>query len=516
MNHYKDFFKSILEDALEERPKTSAGFQKIKNKYAKIFGFHSPSNYELKQFCIKTNFKTNKYLDKLLQKRRVRSISGVSIITVLTKPFPCPGKCVFCPTEKGMPKSYLSNEPAAMRALLNDFDPCKQIEKRLISLRNQGHPTDKIELIVLGGTFSFYPKRYQRDFIRQCFNALNGGKKELSLARAQKKNEKTEHRVVGLSLETRPDYVTREEVRWFRELGCTKVQLGVQHLDNKVLDYVKRGHHTEDAIRAIRLSKDAGLKVCLHMMPNLPGSTPAKDLKMFERLFDDSDFRPDYLKIYPCTVTPYSELEKWVAKGKYRSITDLQLEKLLVKIKALIPKYVRIERLIRDIPGESIIEGSRVTNLRQELQRKYDIKCKCIRCREIRDTEIDPKRVKFHQEEFDSSEGKEFFLTYNQGQKLCSMLRLRFPSRQLVVPEIDRSTAIIREVHTYGTHLKIAKKSRGEAQHIGFGKKLIAKAEKIAKKAGYKKLAVISSIGTREYYKKIGYKREGTYMVKKL
>ncbi|MBU1152060.1 GNAT family N-acetyltransferase, partial [Patescibacteria group bacterium] len=234
----------------------------------------------------------------------------------------------------------------------------------------------------------------------------------------------------------------------------------------------------------------------------------------------------------------FSELEKWVAQGKYHSYRGLQLEKLLVKIKALIPKYVRIERLVRDIPGESIIEGSRVTNLRQELKRKYNAKCDCIRCREIRDTEIDPKRVKFHKQEYDSSGGKEFFLTYdqqpqeakrsggnstkknvaeghNQGDKLCSMLRLRFPSRNLVVPEIDNITAVIREVHTYGTHLKIDKKSRGDAQHIGFGKKLILEAEKIAKNAGYKKLAVISSIGTREYYKKLGYKLEGTYMVKR-
>ncbi len=513
----KELLEEIIEEALTKKVTTAEQLQKIKNRLAKKHGLYSASNYELNRFYLESNFPKTPTLQKLFQKRQVRSISGVSIITVLTKPFPCPGKCVFCPSEKGMPKSYLSNEPAAMRALLNDFDPYKQIEKRLTSLRNQGHPTDKIELIVLGGTFSFYPRRYQRDFIRQCFNALNGGKKELSLARAHKKNEKATHRVVGLSLETRPDYVTSEEVRWFRKLGCTKVQLGVQHLDDKVLDYVKRGHHREDAIRAIRLCKDAGLKVCLHMMPNLPGSTPAKDLAMFHELFENSDFRPDYLKIYPCTVTPFSELEKWVARGEYRSYSDEKLADLLIEIKKTVPKYVRIERLIRDIPGESIIEGSRVTNLRQELKRKHpNLKCNCIRCCEIRDQEIDPKRLKFHQLEFDASEGKEFFLTYDQGNKLCSMLRLRFPSRQPIVPEIDNKTAIIREVHTYGSHLKIAKRSRGAAQHTGLGKKLITKAEKTAKKSGYKKIAVISSIGTREYYKKLGYKLEGTYMIKSL
>lgn len=511
-----DILAKILEEALAKKPKSAAELQKIKNKYSKKFNMHSPSNYELNRFYIKSDLPKDNNLQKLLQKRQVRSMSGVSVITVLTKPYPCPGKCVYCPGEAGMPKSYLSNEPAAMRALLNNFNPEQQIKKRLISLENQGHPTDKIELIVLGGTFSFYPRRYQRDFIRNCFNALNGGKKELKLTTAQKKNEKAKHRVVGLSLETRPDYLTKDEVIWFRELGCTKVQLGVQHLDNKVLDYVKRGHHKEDSVQAIKFAKDAGLKVCLHMMPNLPGSTPAKDLKMFEELFKNPDLRPDYLKVYPCTATPFSELEKWVKKGKYKSYSDKQLRELLIKIKALIPKYVRIERLIRDIPGESIIEGSKITNLRQELKRLYNVKCNCIRCREIKDQKIDPKKLKFHKLEFDSSEGKELFLTYDQGQKLCSMLRLRFPSREQVVPEIDRSTSVIREVHTYGTQLKIDKQSRGEAQHLGLGKKLLKEAEQISKKAGYKKIAVISSIGTREYYKKFDYKLEGTYMTKNL
>ncbi|EKD48273.1 MAG: hypothetical protein ACD_65C00037G0002 [uncultured bacterium] len=355
------------------------------------------------------------------------------------------------------------------------------------------------------------------DFIRQCFNALNGGKKELSLEKAQKKNEIAEHRVVGLSLETRPDYITKNEVRWFRKLGCTKVQLGVQHLDNEILKYVKRGHFKEDSIRAIALAKDAGLKVCLHMMPNLPGSTPEKDVEMFQELFANPDFRPDYLKIYPCTVTPWSELETWFKQGKYKSYSDKTLTETLVKIKSLIPKYVRIERLVRDIPGESILEGSRVTNLRQELLKAYpNLKCDCIRCREIKNEEIDPSKIKFNMIEFDASKGKEFFLTYNQDDKLCSMLRLRFPGSHDIIKELPKGTAIIREVHTYGQQLKISGKNSGEAQHMGLGRKLIKKVEEISKKAGYKQLAVISSIGTREYYKKLGYKLVGTYMEKTL
>jgi len=368
----------------------------------------------------------------------------------------------------------------------------------------------------LGGTFSFYPRRYQQAFVRQCFNALNGGKKELSLEKAQKNNENAEHRVVGLSLETRPDHVTKDEVRWLRKLGCTKIQLGVQHLDNTILDYVKRGHYKEDAAQAIRLCKDAGLKICLHMMPNLPGSTPAKDLQMFKELFANPDFRPDYLKVYPCTVTPFSELEGWVKKKTYKSYSDQELEELLVKIKRTIPEYVRIERLIRDIPGESIIEGSKITNMRQEIERKYKVECKCIRCREIKDTDIIAEKLKFHKLEYDASGGKEFFLSYDQGRSLCSMLRLRFPSPDQVVKEIDGQIAIIREVHTYGSQLRISKKSTGEAQHIGLGRKLIAEAENLSKTAGYKKIAVISSVGTRAYYKKLGYERDGTYMSKPL
>ena len=512
----------ILKTAIEERPKDAKEFQRIKNRFSGELQSYSASNYELNKFyqeAVKKGLlKDDQAIKKLIKKRTVRSLSGVAIITVLTKPYPCPGKCVFCPNEKGMPKSYLSNEPAAMRALLNDFDPTKQIGKRLISLKNQGHPTDKIELIVLGGTFSFYPKRYQKDFIRKCFNALNGGAPEKTLALAQKKNEKALHRVVGLSLETRPDFVTKDEIRWLRELGCTKIQLGVQHLDNEILKYVKRGHLKEDSIRAIKLARDAGLKICLHIMPNLPGSTPAKDIEVFKELFGNQDFRPDYLKIYPCTVTPFSELETWFKKGKYKSYTDKELRDLIVKIKALIPEYVRIERLVRDIPGESILEGSRVTNLRQELQREYpNMNCRCIRCREIKGEEIDPSKLELKIEEFEASNGRDFFISYNQNDKICSLLRLRFPSLDQVVPEIDpHTTSIIREVHTYGSQLKIDKESRGEAQHIGLGKKLILKAEEISRKNGYKRIAVISSIGTREYYKKWGFKLKGTYMVKNL
>lgn len=546
--------QKFIEEAIQQNINSERKLQVLKNAFSTRYKITSLTNQELIQsykFLLKEKkIERHPTLEKIFKKRKVRSLSGVTVITVLTKAYPCPGKCVFCPTENQMPKSYLSNEPAAMRALLNDFDPCKQVKNRLHALDISGHPTDKIELIVLGGTFSFYPKRYQRDFIRACFNALNGGKKERTLKKAQKINETEKHRVVSLSLETRPDYIDEEEVRHFRELGCTKIQLGVQHLDNEILDYVKRGHHAEESARAIKLCKDAGLKVCVHMMPNLPGSTPEKDLKMFRKLWRSEDFRPDYLKVYPCSVTPFSELEKWWQKGEYKSYSYEILEKLIVDIKKTFPIYVRVDRLVRDIPGESILEGSRVTNLRQEIARKYpDLKCQCIRCREIKNAPVDATKIKFHQMEYNASGGKEYFLSFDHNDKICALLRLRFPSYHYEKNHIHHlenipfckqwnektlkqkkiinnnkkhfikellGAAIIREIHTYGLTLNLGKKEDSASQHLGLGKRLMRKAEDIAKKNGYKKIAVISAIGTREYYRKIGYKIKGTYMVKNL
>ncbi|MBI2453192.1 tRNA uridine(34) 5-carboxymethylaminomethyl modification radical SAM/GNAT enzyme Elp3 [Candidatus Peregrinibacteria bacterium] len=524
--------EKLIKEALEKGIEGGNDLQKLKNQYSARYNLSSFTNQELIQ-AYRNLLQTKKIqkkenLEKILKKRAIRSLSGVAVVTVLTKPYPCPGRCVFCPTEKQMPKSYLSNEPGAMRALLNDFEPFKQVKNRLRALEASGHPTDKIELIVLGGTFSSYKKVYQKYFICQCINALNGGKKERSLAKALKKNEKVRHRLVGLSLETRPDHVTEKEIIHFRNLGCTKIQLGVQHLDDEILDYVKRGHHKKEAIESIRICKDAGLKVSIHMMPNLPGSTPEKDLKMFQEIFANPDFRPDYLKVYPCVVTPFSELEHWYRRGEYSSYSDEVLEKLLVEIKKTFPRYVRVDRLIRDIPGESIIEGSKITNLRQEIKRKYPkLKCQCIRCREIRDEPIDPKKIKYEEICYEASEGTEYFLSFTQHDKICALLRLRFVEKsspdskprlsrkQHFIKEIS-GASIVRELHTYGIHVALGKREKKAHQHLGLGKKLMQKAEKISKKNGFKRIAVISSIGTRQYYRKLDYRLKGTYMMKKL
>lgn len=498
---------------------------KLKKNYSKEFKSPLPSNFSLQEAyksLLEDGWVGDKIIQRLIRKRKIRTMAGVSVVTVLTKPYPCPGKCVFCPTEPGMPKSYLSNEPGAMRAVLDDFHPRDQVSTRLSSLKAQGHEVDKIEMIVLGGTFSAYNRQYQKNFIRTLFNACNN-KNERSLEKAQKRNEDSKNRIIGLSLETRPDHINPEEIKFMRELGCTKVQIGVQHTSNKVLELNKRGEKIEDTINAMQLLKDAGFKVAFHMMPNLPGSTPAMDIKMLNEIFESEKFRPDHLKIYPCVVTPYAELEEWHKAGKYKNYSDETLIKILIEIKKNIPEYIRLERLFRDIPGESILSGSQKTNMRQLLEtimKKEGLRCHCIRCREIKGEDYNPEKIKLQTLEFDASGGKEFFLSYvEQGRdKLCSLLRLRFHSffmngKKHFIKELN-GAAIVREVHTYGYQVEIGKGTSGASQHIGLGRRLLVEAERISKKAGHKKMAVISGVGTRNYYRKWGYELEGTYMTK--
>ncbi|MBT5016131.1 tRNA uridine(34) 5-carboxymethylaminomethyl modification radical SAM/GNAT enzyme Elp3 [Candidatus Peregrinibacteria bacterium] len=518
--------KQFIKEAQKANLQSEEDITDFKNNFAKRHKKSTLANYNI----VKTyhalvkngQLQEDPEFLKRFRKRKIRSLSGVSVITVLTKPWYCPGKCVFCPTEKDMPKSYLSNEPGAMRAVLNDFDPTRQIKTRLRSLQNQGHPTDKVEIIVLGGTFSAYPHAYQTAFIRNLYNALNGTNFR-SLKKAQKYNETTTHRCIALSLETRPDHITKNELRRFRQLGCTKLQIGIQSIYDDVLKLNKRGETVEQGIKAVELARDAGFKFSFHIMPNLPGSTPERDYQMMEQLFKDPAYKPDFLKLYPCTVVPYSELEKWWERGEYQPYDDDTLLKLIIKSKKLVPEYCRIDRLVRDIPGESILAGNLSTNLRQliQIKEKKPI-CRCIRCREIRNDTVNPKNISLKVQEFEAAHGQEFFLTYDDTKKdkLLSLLRLRFPSYLLgnkkhFISELQNA-AIIREIHTYGFQVEIGKTNKNASQHLGLGRKLLKKAEQITKKAGFNKIAVIASIGTREYYRKFGYHLEGTYMVKSL
>lgn len=526
---YDKILEDLLTEALSKKITKQKDLQALKNEYSLKYRISSPANVSLiktyRKLVKDGDIKENKAFFELIKKRKVRSQSGIANITVLTKHYACPGTCIFCPSEPEMPKSYLSNEPAMMRAILNDFDAYRQVTNRLKGLERTGHPTDKIEIIVAGGTFSYYPKNYQTSFIRGVYNALNGGKKSASLEESQKINETAKHRCVGLSLETRPDWIDIDEVKRMRYLGATKVEIGIQALDDDILKKNKRGHGVGEIRTAMKLLKDAGFKINAHMMPNLYGSSPKKDLQMFKKLFEDPDFKPDWLKIYPCVVTPHSKLEKIFKEGKHKPYSDDELIELISEMKALVPEYVRIARLYRDIPAESIIGGSTISNLRQVVHANMYEKgdsCKCIRCREVRDTKIDIKNVKLVERVYDSSDGKEHFLSFEdvKQNKLLAFLRLRIPSqifsgeRHFIKDLQDAS--VIRELHTYGSQLPVSKYDDKAVQHQGYGKRLLERAEEITREYKLFKLAVISGIGVREYYRKRGFELAETFMVKKL
>jgi elongator complex protein 3 len=503
--------------------------EKIKRKAMSLYKSKAPSNISLLQVYHEMTLKEKKRIfqkagkkislkkdaeiKKMLITRPVRSLSGIVNVSVLTKPYPCPGKCIFCPTEKNMPKSYLKEEPAAMRALMNKYHPRKQIESRIQALKLSGHPTDKIELRIIGGTWSYYPEKYREWFVKECFRACNSSLKKESLEKEQRKNEKAKHRIIGLSVETRPDFINDQEISFSRKLGVTSVELGVQTIDDEVLRKVKRGHKTLATIKATKKLKDAGFKVCYQMMPNLPGSTIKKDLKVFQELFINPDFQPDYLKIYPMATIKGTPVYKLWLEKKYRPYSDLDLKNLLKEIKKSIPRYVRIQRLVRDIPAQKIEAGTKISNLRQIISdesKKENWSCQCIRCREVKDSQPKKNNLFLFRQDYQASQGTEIFLSFEDKERknLYSVLRLR------IMP-LEKK-AIIREIHTYGKQLAINKKGFSP-QHKGLGKKLIKKAEEIAfKEFSLKKISVISSVGARNYYCQLGYRLEETYMVKKL
>lgn len=496
---------------------------------AKKYKVTFPTNIRLLKTyhkLVKTkSIKKSKRIENVLMVRPVRSLSGIVNVSILTKPYPCPGKCIYCPTQAGVPKSYLDNEPAVMRAILSKYDPVMQIKTRIEALKANGHNTDKIELRIIGATWSFYPKAYQTSFIKKSFDAVNY-KKSKNLEEAQKLNEKAKHRIVGLCVETRPDFIDEKEIKRMRNLGITRVELGVQSIYDDVLKFNKRGHKIKSTISATKLLKDAGFKVGYQMMPNLPQSTIEKDEKMFKQLFASSEFKPDLLKIYPTAILKQAPLYRLWKKKQYKPYKKRELINLLKKAKLSMPIFVRIQRIIRDIPAQSIVVGpAKISNMRQILQRELEkegLKCKCIRCREIRDN-YDPKeKIKMFRFDYDASEGKEIFLTFENAkqERLYSLLRLRIPSQFFTKEKhflpVLRDSAIIREIHTYGQQLALKEKGFS-AQHKGLGKKLIKEAEKITKKEfSLDKIAVISSIGTREYFRKFDYELQNTYMTKSL
>jgi elongator complex protein 3 len=463
---------------------------------------------------------------QLLKKKPSRTLSGVSIVSVMTKPSPCPhGRCIYCPggTEIHTPQSYTGREPAAMRGIQYGFDPREQTARRIEQLEAIGHACDKIELIVMGGTLTAQPLDYQRKFVKGCFDAMNG-RASRTLPQAQKLNEKAKYRCIGLTIETRPDWCKQKEINDILEFGATRVELGVQNPDDEIYKLVKRGHTVGDVAESTQLLKDSFLKVGYHIMPGLPGSTPEKDLKMFRSLFSDERFMPDMLKIYPCLLVKPEFSEKsgiydLYKRGEWAPYDDEQAAELIADAKRYFPKWVRVMRIQRDIPSPLILAGVKHSNLRQliadEMARKK-IKCRCVRCREIRARR--PKKAELTREDYKASGGNEIFLSFEDTKQdaLLALLRLRIPSKPFR-PEIDEDTAGIRELHVYGPLVKIGAKPKWEPQHRGLGEKLLREAERIAAdEFGKEKMAICSGVGVREYYRKFGYRLEGPYMSKKI
>ena len=454
-------------------------------------------------------------------RKPTRTISGITPVAVMLPPRKCKhGSCVYCPN-LNVPQSYTPKSPVVLRASQVKYDAYKQVQARLEAFGVMNHPTDKVELIVMGGTFLQYPKKFQYEFIKGLYDGLNG-KKSKTLALAQKKNEKAKQRCVALCVETRPD-VCVEFIDRMREFGCTRVELGIQVLDDKIYDKVNRGHTVQDVVDSTKALKDAGFKVGYHIMPGLPGSSPEKDLKLFKKLFSDEKFKPDQLKIYPCQVMPGSELEKWYWSGKYKPYTKEQIEKLLIKMLKVIPRYCRVMRIMREIPPSYLVAGTLRIDLRKEVEkelRERNSKLKEIRYREIgfamRDGREVKSDLKLKVTEYKASEGEEYLLEIvNSEDILFGLLRLR----------VVDGRAIIREVHVYGQSLKLGAKGRRSAypklwnkgaQHKGLGKWLIAEAEKIALINKCGGISIISGVGVREYYHRLGYRLEDTYMVKLL
>ena len=468
-----------------------------------------------------------------IRMKPMRTLSGVTTVTVLTKPYPCPGKCIFCPTDVRMPKSYLPDEPGAMRALQHDFDPYEQVYARILALENLGHPTDKIELLILGGTWSSYKRDYQEWFIKRCFDAMNelqrgvlrdhADKMEtagVNISLAQSINETTSHRNVGLVIETRPDEINPDELRWLRHLGVTKVQMGAQSFDDHILEINKRGHDVECTRKATALLRAAGFKIVLHWMPNLLGATPQSDRADFAKLWED--FCPDEIKIYPNQLLANAELYEYWQRGEFHPYTTEELVELIADIKPSIPRYCRVNRVIRDIPGNNVVEGNTRTSLRQDIQgemKKRGTHCQCVRCREVRGKTVESATLHLDDLAYQAGTAEEHFISFvTPDDGLAGFIRLSLPAKDSPLTgmsDLDNA-ALIREVHIYGQSLAVGAEQTGAAQHLGLGTRLLEEAENVARAHDFSRLAVIAAVGTRHYYLDRGFERGEYYLVKKI
>ena len=510
---------------LERKGEESIELNKLKIKNCKKFGLNVlPKNSEILLHL--DSFQKEK-ISKEVRIKNVRSISGINVVSVMSTPFECPhGRCAYCPQEENVPNSYTGYEPAAMRGLQNDYDPYKQTSSRMAQLRAIGHDACKVELIIQGGTFPANPINYQRQFIKNCIDAMTGQSSK-NLEDAKRKAESSKVKNVGITFETRPDWAKQDHIDSMLEMGVTRIELGIQTLYDDIYQKIERGHSVKDVIESFQIIKDTALKIVAHMMPGLPGSNMKRDLEAFRQLFSDHRFKPDMVKIYPCLVLKGTKVFEWWSQGHYHPYDTKQAVELISRIKEIIPPWVRIMRIQRDIPAGQIIDGVKKGNLREIIQaelKEKGLKCRCIRCREVghklmkEGLEPDPADILLKTREYKSSNGTELFISFEDINRdiLIGYLRLRIPSEKAHRLEIkNNKSSLIRELHVYGPLIPVGKYTNEGWQHKGYGKKLISEAERISvEKFDREKILAMSALGVKKYFMKFGYKHDGPYMSK--
>ncbi len=516
----------IAEKLLSQPYPTKKNLDKIKVEVCREFKVSLPKNSEILKFLEPKE--REKFL-KVLRLKPVRTISGVTIVTVMVKPHPCPhGRCIYCPggPQKGTPSAYTGHEPACMRGIQNNYDPYLQVKSRLNQLMEIGHEVDKVELIILGGNFTYLPEDYQENFIKNCLDATNDVKAN-NLEEAKILAETAKIRNSGITVETRPDLCKEKQVNHLLNLGVTRIELGVQTIYDEIYKIIERGHTVKDVVEAFRISKDAGFEVLAHFMPGLPGSNFEKDLEMFKTVFSDERFKPDCIKIYPTLVLEGTKLYDLWKKGEYKPYSDEEAIRLIVEVKKILPRWVRIQRVQRDIPANLIVAGVRKSNLRELALKKLEeegLKCPCIRCREVGHVKLkkglvpNPENIKLKIEKYKASEGEEIFLSYEDVKQdiLVGLLRLRYPSEKVFRPEIGETRSmVVRVLHVYGPVVPVGIKDEDGWQHQGYGCLLLKEAEKIAlEEYDAKKILILSALGVKRYYAKHGYRKDRLYVSK--
>jgi len=516
-------FREIVEKLILINKPSRSDLDRLKIEVARAHGLPAiPRNSEILKVLTEDELE---FLTPILRRKEARVMSGVSVVAVMTAPYPCPhGRCAYCPggPDEKSPQSYTGYEPAAMRGAQNEYDPYKQVKARVKQLELIGHKVDKVDLIIMGGTFPASPHVYQLGFVKGCLDALTGVPSK-DLSEAKLNAETIGIRNVGMTVETRPDYVNVLDIDWILDLGVTRVELGVQNVYDDLYKKVDRGHTIQDVTDATARLKDSAIKICYHMMPGLPSSTLEKDFEGFKAIFEDSRFKPDMLKIYPTLVVKGTRLYDWWKKGEYKPLSTEEAAELISRIKEITPPWVRIMRVQRDIPLPRIEAGVDKSNIRQIAEKKLESRgkhCKCIRCREVgHATEnIEPDRIKITHTVYDSSGGIEDFIQAvdPEADVLIGFLRLRVPGVPFR-PEIKAGTGLVRELHVYGRMVPLGERGIDAWQHRGWGEVLMTEAEKTAvDKYGLNRMVVMSALGTKLYYARLGYQKDGVYVSKSL